>query len=520
MLRAGGSALDAAIAAQMMLTLVEPQSSGIGGGGFLLYYQAESGRIDAYDGRETAPAGAHAAMFLEPDGQPRGFAEASAGGLAVGVPGLLRMLEMAHREHGRLPWRSLFEPAIAQARKGFPISPRLAHAIAGARGPNVNAAARELFYHPDGMPLTAGEHLHNPALAATLTALAETGADALYTGRIAAAIVEAVGEAANPGSLSETDLAGYTAMRRSAICAPYRSNRVCGMPPPSSGGIATLQILGLLEPSDLPATAPMSVKAVHWFIEASRLAFADRDFYVADPDVVAVPTAGLLDRGYLATRSRLIGPTAMPAAEPGRPPDPSLQHGDAAAFSTDHGTSTTHISVVDAEGNAVAMTTSIEASFGARIVAAGFVLNNQLTDFAFAPEVGGRPVNNRPGPGKRPRSSMAPTLVFDEGGSLKLALGSPGGARIIDYVAQTLIGVLDWGLDIQAAIDLPRVVNRNGPTELEPSPASQALQQALEQRGHSVQIRELESGLHGIQRNGPVLLGGVDPRREGALSAD
>lgn len=520
MLRAGGSALDAAIAAQMMLTLVEPQSSGIGGGGFLLYYEAESGRIDAYDGRETAPAGAHAAMFLGPDSQPRGFAEASTGGLAVGVPGLLRMLELAHRDHGRLPWRSLFEPAIAQARRGFTVSPRLAQAIAGPRGPNANTAARALFYHPDGMPLTAGERLRNPALADTLAALAGNGADALYTGTIAAAMVKAVHEAANPGSLSEADLAGYTAMRRSAICAPYRSNRICGMPPPSSGGIATLQILGLLEPFDLPATAPMSVEAVHWFIEASRLAFADRDLYVADPDVVAVPTAGLLDRGYLAARSRLIGRTAMPAAEPGRPPDPSQQHGDAAAFSAEHGTSTTHISIVDAEGNAVAMTTSIEASFGARIVAAGFVLNNQLTDFAFAPEVGGRPVNNRPGPGKRPRSSMAPTLVFDEGGSLKLAIGSPGGPRIIDYVAQTLIGVLDWGLEIQAAIDLARVVNRNGPTELEPSPASQALQQALEQRGHSVQIRELESGLHGIQRNGPVLLGGVDPRREGALSAD
>lgn len=520
MLRAGGSALDAVIAAQMMLTLVEPQSSGIGGGGFLLYYEQASGRIDAYDGRETAPAGAHAAMFLGPDGQPRGFAEASTGGLAVGVPGLLRMLELAHRDHGRLPWPSLFEPAIAQARRGFTVSPRLAQAIAGTRGPNANAAARALFYHPDGMPLTAGERLRNPALADTLAAVAGNGADALYTGTIAAAMVKAVREAANPGSLSEADLAGYTAMRRSAICAPYRSNRICGMPPPSSGGIATLQILGLLEPLNLPATAPMSADALHWFIEASRLAFADRDLYVADPDVVAVPTAGLLDRGYLAARSRLIGPTAMPAAEPGRPPDPSRPREDAAAFSTEHGTSTTHISVVDAEGNAVAMTTSIEASFGARIVAAGFVLNNQLTDFAFAPEVGGRPVNNRPGAGKRPRSSMAPTLVFDERGSLKLALGSPGGARIIGYVAQTLIGVLDWGLDIQTAIDLPRVVNRNGPTELEPSPATEALQQALEQRGHSVQIRELESGLHGIQRNGPVLLGGVDPRREGALSAD
>lgn len=520
MLRAGGSALDAAIATQMMLTLVEPQSSGIGGGGFLLHFDRASGRIDAYDGRETAPAGAHAAMFLAPDGQSRGFAEASAGGLAVGVPGLLRMLELAHRDHGRLPWRSLFEPAINQARGGFPVSPRLASAIAGARGPNVNAAGRDLFYHPDGTPLAAGERLHNPALAATLTALAENGADALYTGPIAAAIAQAVREAANPGSLSEADLAGYTPVRRDALCAPYRGNRVCGMPPPSSGGIATLQILGILEAFDLPATVPMSAQAVHWLIEASRLAFADRDLYVADPDAIRVPTAGLVDRRYLASRAQLIGQRAMAAAEPGRPPDWRRTNEDAAAASSEHGTSTSHISVVDAEGNAVAMTTSIEASFGARIVTAGFVLNNQLTDFAFAPEIGGRPVNNRPGPGKRPRSSMAPTLVFGQDGSLKLALGSPGGPRIIGYVAQTLVGVLDWRLDIQSAIDLPRVVNRNGPTELEQAPGTEALHQALEQRGHSVQIRELESGLHGIQRNGPVLMGGADPRREGAVRAD
>ena len=520
MLRAGGSALDAAIAAQMMLTLVEPQSSGIGGGGFLLHFERASGRIDAYDGRETAPAGAHAAMFLAPDGQPRGFSDASTGGLAVGVPGLLRMLELAHRDHGRLPWRALFQPAIAEAHSGFPVSPRLARAIAGGRGPNLNADARTLFYHPDQTPLTAGEHLKNPALAETLATVADDGANALYSGPLADAIVTAVREAANPGSLSAADLAGYTAIRRAAICAAYRAWRVCGMPPPSSGGIATLQILSLLEPFDLPATAPMSADTVHWFIEANRLAFADRDLYVADPDATAVPTAGLLDRSYLAARAQLIGTRAMSEAAPGLPPGRSSTHQDAAAAPAEHGTSTTHISVVDSEGNAVAMTTSIEASFGARIVAAGFVLNNQLTDFAFVPEVAGRPVKNRAGVGKRPRSSMAPTLVFDEGGRLMLVVGSPGGARIIPYVAQTLIGVLDWGLEIQAAINLPRVANRNGPTELEPAPASDALRQALEQRGHSVQIRELESGLHGIQHDGAVLMGGADPRREGAVRAD
>lgn len=520
LLRAGGSALDAAIAAQMMLTLVEPQSSGIGGGGFLLHFERASGRIDAYDGRETAPSGADVAMFLAPDGQPRSFDEASGGGLAVGVPGLLRMLERAHRDHGRVPWRALFQPAIAAARSGFTVSPRLAGAIAGPRGPNLNAQARALFYHPDQTPLTAGERLKNPALAETLTAVADHGANALYSGPIADAIVAAVRDAANPGSLSAADLASYSAIRRDPICAAYRRWRVCGMPPPSSGGIATLQILGLLEPFDLPATAPMGADAVHWFIEANRLAFADRDLYVADPDATAVPTAGLLDRSYLAARARLIGPHAMTQAKPGLPPNPGRTEEDVAAAPGEHGTSTTHISVVDSEGNAVAMTTSIEASFGARIVAAGFVLNNQLTDFAFVPEVAGRPVKNRPGAGKRPRSSMAPTLVFDEGGRLRLVVGSPGGAGIIAYVAQTLIGVLDWGLDIQAAIALPRVVNRNGPTELESASTTEALRQALEQRGHSVQIRDLTSGLHGIQHHGAVLMGGADPRREGAVRAD
>ena len=518
-LREGGSAVDAAIAAQMMLSLVEPQSSGIGGGGFLLHFASASGRIDAYDGRETAPAGAHAAMFLAPGGAPRPFAEAATGGLAVGVPGLLAMLEMAHREHGRLPWQALLQPAIVQAEAGFAVSPRLAGAIAGERAPNANAAARALFFHRDGTPLQAGDRLRNPELAQTLRSVAEQGAAAFYTGPIARAIVTAVRAAANPGSLSEADMAGYQARRRPAICAPYRRYRVCGMPPPSSGGIATLQILGLLETFDLPAMAPMSAAALHLFAEASRLAFADRDAYVADPEAVPVPTQALLDRGYLRQRARLIGERAMSAAEPGRLPDPAPDS-DRVATHRDDSPCTTHLSIVDAAGNAVALTSSIEASFGARLVVHGFVLNNQLTDFAFAPEISGRPVSNRAGPFKRPRSSMAPTLVFDADDTLRLIVGSPGGARIIDYVAQTLTGVLDWRLGIQAAIDLPRIVNRNGPTELEPAPGTAVLQRDLEERGHTVQVRVLESGLHGIERAGGMLVGGADRRREGVVRAD
>jgi gamma-glutamyltranspeptidase/glutathione hydrolase len=519
-LHAGGSATDAAIAAQMVLNLVEPQSSGIGGGGFLMHFRARDARLDAYDGRETAPRSARAEMFLDARGRPRPFAEAALGGLAVGVPGLLRMLEAAHAEHGRLPWAELFAPAIALANEGFPVSPRLAEAVAQAKPLKAFPAARAYFFTPDGRPLQAGQRLTNPAFAATLRRIAAGGAGAFYKGETAGAIVRAVRTAPlNAGRLSEADLASYQAVRRDAVCGAYRSYRVCGMPPPSAGGITTLQILGLLEPFGSADVAPGALVPVHRFAEASKLAFADRDAYIADPDFVPVPTEGLLDDGYLKGRSKLIGERAVFRAQPGRPPGPPLQ-AETEPEVAGRGLTTTHLTIVDADGNAVAMTTSIEQAFGSHLMVGGFLLNNQLTDFSFVPANGGEPLPNRAAPGKRPRSAMAPTLVFDADGRLALGLGSPGGSRIIDYVAQTVIGVIDGRHDIQAAIDQPRVANRNGPTELEAGTPLEALKPALEALGHTVVIRELDSGLNAVAVTAAGLAGGADRRREGVAMGD
>ncbi|MCP5372175.1 MAG: gamma-glutamyltransferase [Hyphomicrobiales bacterium] len=517
-LRAGGSAVDAAIAAQMVLNLVEPQSSGIGGGGFLLHYAARGGAVDAYDGRETAPAAATPDLFLNPDGTPRKFFDAVVGGLSVGVPGLLRMLEMAHRDHGRLPWRDLMAPAIALAENGFAVSDRLHGLVAGDRYLKTDPAAAAYFYDTDGAPLAVGRVRRNPALAAVLRRVAEEGADAFYTGPLAADLAAAVAAAPNPGRLTVADLAAYRAVKRTAVCAPYRAWRVCGMPPPSSGGITTLQILGLLEPFDLAALGPGAARAVHLVAEAGRLAFADRNAYLADPDFVP-PPPGLLDRDYLRRRSGEIGPRALPGkAAPGDPgrkaalPPP--------ADDGERGLSTTHLSVVDGDGNAVAMTTSIENVFGSRRMVHGFLLNNQLTDFSFRPRVDGRPVANRVAAGKRPRSSMAPTLVLDGAGRLVLAVGSPGGSRIIGYVAQAVIAVLDWKLDAQAAVDMGHFGNRNGATELEEGRPVAALKDALEALGHQVRVRPMTSGLHAVQVTADGLAGGADPRREGVALGD
>lgn len=518
-LRAGGGAVDAAVAVALMLTLVEPASSGIGGGGFLLHFEAASGRLDAYDGRETAPAAVTPSLFVDVDGRPRSFYDAAIGGASVGVPGLLRMLELAHRRHGRLPWPVLFGPAIETAEAGFPVSPRLARLIAEDAYLRATAPAAHIFYHPDGTPAAAGERLVNPELAATLRAVAEGGADAFHTGDIARDIVRTVRTAARiPGGMTEADLAGYRPLRREPICRPYRRWRVCGVPPPTSGGIAVLQILGLVEPVAMADIAMPSPTTVHRFVEAARLAFADRDAYVADPDFAAVPTAGLLDADYLRRRAELIGERAMP------PPEPGLPRGaEAAVLPTPAGMdgfSTSHLAIVDGDGNAVSMTASIENTFGSRLMVRGFLLNNQLTDFAFVPSVGGAPVANRPEPGKRPRSSMAPTLVFDESGRLVLAIGSPGGPRIISYVAQTLFGVLDGGLDLQAAIDQPRIVAGGAAVELERDRAPPALAAELGALGHPVVLRELESGLNGIQVTGRGLAGGADRRREGVARGE
>ncbi|HUN50027.1 MAG TPA: gamma-glutamyltransferase, partial [Candidatus Sulfotelmatobacter sp.] len=428
MLRRGGSAIDAAIAAQMVLTLVEPQSSGIGGGAFLLYYDAATHAVTAYNGRETAPAAATPRLFLDSAGKPLAFMQAVVGGRSVGTPGVLRMLALAHHDHGKLPWAELFQPAIALAERGFAISPRLHALLVADKALPHSETARGYFYDAAGQAKASGTVLKNPALAETLRAIAAAGPDAFYSGRIAHDMVATVRRAANPGGLSEADLAAYKAKEEPALCRPYRQWQICGAPPPTSGGVTVLEILGLLERFDLRALEPESAAATHLIAEASKLAFADRDRYLADPDFIRVPVAGLLDRRYLAARSALIHPeTSIGKAEAGEPPE---RAGDDAPQVSDSLPSTSHLDAVDDAGNAMAMTTSVENSFGSRLMVDGFMLNNQLTDFSFEPERDGKPVANRVEAGKQPRSSMAPTIVLDRDGRFVLAVGSPGGSQI------------------------------------------------------------------------------------------
>ena len=519
-LRAGGSAVDAAIAAQMVLNLVEPQSSGIGGGGFMLHYDAETRRVTAYDGRETAPAAVTPELFLDAGGAPLGFWDAVIGGRSVGVPGLLSMLALAQRDHGRLPWPRLFARAIDLAETGFAVSPRLHELIAGAKGLDTFDAARDYFFTPDGTPLAIGARRANPAFATTLRTIAREGVAPFYEGAIAADIVAAVRRARrNPSVMTAEDMASFGARALEPVCADYRVWRVCGMGPPSSGAVATLQTLGILNAFDLAALAPGSADAVHLISEASRLAFADRARYLADDAFVDVPVRGLLDPEYLARRAALIDPArSMGTAEAGDPPWREGRLADPGDGR--EGPSTTHLSVVDAAGNAVSMTTSIESAFGSRLMVRGFMLNNQLTDFSFRPAVDGVPVANRVGPGKRPRSSMSPTLVIDGAGRLVLVVGSPGGSRIIGYVVQALIARLDWGLDAQQALSLPHHVNRNGPTDLEAATGLASIEADLASRGHEIRQRELTSGLHAIAVTEDGLEGGADPRREGVALGD
>jgi gamma-glutamyltranspeptidase/glutathione hydrolase len=517
-LRAGGSAVDAAIAASMVLNLTEPQSSGIGGGAFMLTWDPERRAMGAFDGRETTPAAARPERFVGADGRPMAFAEAVHSGLSVGVPGLLRMLELAHRQHGVLPWARLFEPAIALAESGFAVSERLHKLIASDLFLKNDAAARAYFFDAAGQPLAIGALLRNPELAQVLRRVASEGADAFYRGDIARDMVAAVAGHRRPGDLSEPDLQAYRALQRPVLCGPYRAYQVCGMPPPSSGGIAVLAMLGLLERFDLAAWAPDSAQAVHLLAEAGRLAYADRDVYVADPDFVTVPTQALVDPAYLRSRSALIDmQRSMGRASHGVPPGWSVSAGPDVSAEVP---ATTHLSVVDSRGRAVSMTSTIEAQFGSRIMVRGFLLNNQLTDFSLAPQEGGRPVANRVEPGKRPRSSMAPTLVFDPQGQLFMVTGSPGGSLIINYVAKTLIGVIDGKLDIQQAIALPNRGSRNRATEIEKGSALEALAEPLRAMGHEVQAIEMTSGLQGIVRTPEGLVGGADPRREGLVLGD
>lgn len=513
-LEAGGTALDAAVAVQMVLGLVEPQSSGIGGGAFLLYWDQAEGRLYTYDGRETAPSAATPALFLHADGTPMQFFEALVGGRSVGTPGVLKMLELAHQAHGKRPWAGLFDPAIQLAETGFIVSPRLATLLRLGINPGLQrpGAANQYFFR-DGEAVAAGTRLRNPAYAATLRRVATAGTSAFYSGATAQAIVERVrNDADNPGLLTEQDLANYEARVRDPVCAPFRSYRLCGMGPPSSGPITVLQMLAILESEGLDNQGPLTLEGVHAFTQAGRLAFADRNHYLGDADFVDVPVARLLDRAYLNERAALIDRDAdMGLADPGRLPGVAPADGGTAEFP-----STSHISIVDAAGNAVSMTTSIEMAFGSSLWVEGFLLNNQLTDFAFLPEQNGHPVANRVQGGKRPRSSMAPMMVFDDAGKLRAVVGSPGGSRIIPYVAQTLLGLIAWELDPQAAVALPHYDNRNGVTTLEADTVAVALRADLERLGHQVVIKDLNSGLHVIQLTpAGKLRGGADPRREG-----
>ncbi len=520
-LKEGGSAVDAAIAVQAVLTLVEPESSGLAGGAFMLHWAPENEKLDAYDGRETAPEGASPGMFLDDKKEPLGIKDAVLSGRSVGVPGVVRLLWLAHQEHGVLPWKRLFEPAIRLSEQGFRISPKLAASI--ARDPALASmpVVQDYFFTKDAdgsrVPLAAGALLKNPELAETLKLIADKGPDGFYSGPVAQKIVDAVAHApALPGTLSLADLATYEAKPREPICRPYRVYRICTMPPPTSGGISTLQILGILENFDMGQIEPMSLVAVHFIAEAEKLAYADRAKFIGDPDHVHVPVDAMLDATYLRKRASLIDPSlSMGRAAPGEIGD---RRADAYGLNGDISRpSTSHFSIIDAQGRVVSMTTSIEAPFGSHLMAAGLMLNNQLTDFSFVPEENGAPVANAVAPGKRPMSAMDPVIVFDDKGAFFAAIGSPGGSRIIGYVTQTLIALLDWHMPMQEAIALPRFVDRNGPLEIEKGTTLETLVPQLKQLGHEVKDTELRSGLHGIRATPTGLDGGADPRRDGTV---
>ena len=516
-MQAGGNALDAVIAAQLVLNLVEPQSSGVGGGAFLLYFDHASGELISYDGRETAPSSAESDMFLGVDGDSPGYLAALVGGNSVGAPGLLRMLSLAHKAHGRLSWAELFTPAITLAESGFKISPRLHHLVRKIPTLRQFDVTAKYFFKPDGEPRKVGANLTNRPFAQTLREIAAGGADEFYLGPIANQIAETVALAkVNPGRLTALDIAAYRPRLRPPVCLDYRGFLVCGMGPPSSGGIAVLQILGLLAQFDVALMKSWSVEAAHLFLEASRLAYADRARYLADPDFVSVPVKGLLDLAYLHERAALIDlMKASDKVAPGQPP--GIGASGLADDDSVERSSTTHISAFDRYGNVASMTSSIEFAFGSALMVRGFLLNNQLTDFSFSPVRAGLPVANRVEPGKRPRSSMAPTVVFDDTGRPILAIGSPGGSRIICYVAKSLIGVIDWGLDLDEAVSHANLCNRNGPSELEAGSQVADFLAPLEKLGHDVVLRQMNSGVHAVMVADGRLVGAADPRREGAV---
>ena len=512
-LEAGGTAMDAAVAVQLVLNLVEPESSGIGGGAFLLYWDASEKKLVTYDGREKAPMSATPEYFYKEDGERMKWREAVTGGLSVGVPGTLKLLETAYKDHGIHPWPELIAPAIDLAENGFPVTGKLSESIEAAaeRGLKTFDEARNYFYNDDGSAVAAGTVLKNQPFADALRMIAEEGSAPFYTGVIAESIVEAVKTETNTGQMTMEDLAAYEVISREPVCFPYRAYEVCGMGPPTSGGLTMGQILGIVENFDIPGMGP-TAEAWHHIIEAAKLAYADRGMYMADSDFVDMPH-GLLDKQYLASRAALIDASkTMGKAEAGTPP-----WDEARLFAPDtqlEKPGTSHFSIIDRYGNMVSITTTIETGFGSRVMTHGFLLNNELTDFSFAAERDGKPVANRVEGGKRPRSSMSPTIVFKDGRPVLLT-GSPGGSRIINYVTQSVIAILDWEMDPQDAVAMPHIVNRNGKTDLEQDTDAVSYQADLEALGHEVNVRGLKSGLHSILIDNLGYYGAADPRREG-----
>ncbi len=532
-IRAGGSAVDAAIAVQMVLTLVEPQSSGIGGGAFLLNWDGE--QVHAYNGRETAPAAADENHFLDENGEPLPFRDAVRSGLSVGVPGTIAMLKFAHERHGVLPWEDLFEPAITLAEEGFRVSPRLHGLLEGETALRNDDIAAALYYDENGDARPVGYVLQNPALAEIFRQVAREGNDAFYTGAVAESMVERIRAHERPGNMTVEDINNYPNQDFTveAMCNNWKSYRLCGFPPPSSGHIAILQTLGIMEHLDEPEVkfedGLPTAEWLHQYLEAAKLAFADRNQYVADPNFVEAPAGdwnSLLDPDYLAHRASLIGETSMGSAEPGNPGEILSLFG-MMEYQPDSGTS--HISIVDREGNSVSMTTTIESGFGSRIMSdggtgltGGFLLNNELTDMSLRPaDDDGNPIANRVEPNKRPRSSMSPTLIFDAGsGDFLASVGSPGGAAIIHYTAKAIVGMYDWGLNAQEAINVPNFSNFNGPSVLEEERFTEEILNALRAMGHDISERAQTSGLQAIQVTEEGYFGGADPRREGIVKGD
>jgi gamma-glutamyltranspeptidase / glutathione hydrolase len=532
-IKAGGSAVDAAIAVQMVLTLVEPQSSGIGGGAFLLAW--DGSQIHAYNGRETAPSAAGPEHFLNDDGEPMPFAEAVRSGLSAGVPGTVAMLKTAHEKHGVLPWADLFTPAITLAEEGFRVSPRLSGLLEGEQALRNDPIGSRFYYDENGEERPVGYNLKNPALAEVYRQIAERGIDAFYTGAVAEDIVARIRAHERPGNMTVEDINNYPDQdfEVEAMCNYWRAYRICGFPPPSSGHIAIMQMLGIMDHLDAPETGfengTPTAEWLHQYLEAAKLAFADRNQYVADPNFVEAPAGdwqSLLNQDYLRERALLIGENSMGSADPGNPGDVLSMFG-MMQEQPDKGTS--HVSIVDRDGNAVSMTTTIESGFGNRIMSdggtgleGGFLLNNELTDLSLRPyDDDGNPIANRVEPNKRPRSSMSPTLIFDrDSGDFLASVGSPGGAAIIHYTAKTIVGMYDWGLNAQEAIDVPNFANFNGPSVLEQDMFPPELIEALRALGHQIDERALTSGLQAIQVTEEGFFGGADPRREGVVMGD